>query len=454
MVAPSDDHDPSPADRPGLGERPSHPAMVVAGCIAIVAILVAVVVATAGLASQTDQNANTQSTAPAGSFYTPPSPLPAGPPGTIIASQPITTPPPGTQGWRILYLSTAFDTDQPIAVSGTVFAPTGPPPATPRPVVAWAHGTTGIAPACAPSIPSNGGANTIPGLDAFIGMGYVVTATDYPGLGTAGPHPYLVGVSEGRATLDSVRAAHRLTEAGAGTEFVAWGHSQGGQAALFSGQLAPSYAPDLHLVGVAAAAPATELATLLQLDAGSLTGNALTSLAVVSWSQVYPNAPLESILDPIAIPVAHGVADHCVSDVLSDLPLLAVEKLQFLKDNPATTEPWATFTEENSVSSAPIDAPMFVVQGTADEIVHPSVTVSYLIRACRSGASMQYQAEDGIGHIGVGFAAAPAVVLWTRDRFNNVFATNGCESIPGFTEPTATGPTTATATPATNLPTR
>ena len=98
------------------------------------------------------------------------------------------------------------------------------------------------------------GASTIPGLQSFLQDGYVV-ATDYPGLGTQGPAPYLVGSSEARAVLDSVRAARQLPGANAGSHFIVWGHSQGGQAALFAGQLARSYAPELKLQGVAVAAP-------------------------------------------------------------------------------------------------------------------------------------------------------------------------------------------------------
>ena len=68
--------------------------------------------------------------------------------------------------------------------------------------------------------------------------GYVIAATDYQGLGTRGPHPYLVGESEGVGALDSVRAARNLEEADASADFVVWGESQGGQASLFTGQLA------------------------------------------------------------------------------------------------------------------------------------------------------------------------------------------------------------------------
>jgi pimeloyl-ACP methyl ester carboxylesterase len=104
------------------------------------------------------------------------------------------------------------------------------------------------------------------GLRPMIERGVAVVATDYPGLGTAGPHPYLVGVSEGRAVLDSVRVARLMPGVGGGNRFAVWGHSQGGQASLYTGLLAKSYAPELNLVGVAAAAPVTELVTLMGDD--------------------------------------------------------------------------------------------------------------------------------------------------------------------------------------------
>jgi alpha-beta hydrolase superfamily lysophospholipase len=417
-------------DVPGPGDHPAHPAAVVLGCVAIVVIMVGVIVAAARLAGSSPDQAVATASVAAGPFYDSPVRLPPGPPGTIIATQPITSPPPGTQGWRILYKSTAFDTNQPIAVSGVVFAPAGPAAGEPRPVVAWEHETTGVASVCAPSIPENGGANSIPGLDSFIQLGYVVVATDYPGLGTAGPHPYLVGSSEARATLDSVRAAHNLTGTGAGTSFVAWGHSQGGQAALFAAQAAPIYAPDLTLVGVAAVAPATDLASLLQLHDGSVAGNALTSLAAVSWSQVYPNAPLDSLLTPAAIPLARGVADHCLSDRLSDVPLVAGEQLTFTVADPATVEPWATLARDNSVGPTPIRAPIYVAQGDDDDIVPPPVTQQFLTGRCRAGEPVQYQGMIGVGHAAAGFAAAPAAVLWIHDRFDGVPMTNGCPAVP------------------------
>ena len=188
----------------------------------------------------------------------------AGPPGSIIRAEVMDIGTPGASTFRILYRSVAPD-GRPIAVSGVVIRPAGRNPPEGRPVVAWAHPTTGVARKCAPSLIPNV-LTDIPGLLDILHRGWVIAATDYPGLGTAGIHPYLVGVSEAHAVLDSVRAARAIAEVGAGDRFVVWGHSQGGHAALWTGELARDYAPELKLLGVAAAAPATELGALFEDD--------------------------------------------------------------------------------------------------------------------------------------------------------------------------------------------
>jgi dipeptidyl aminopeptidase/acylaminoacyl peptidase len=173
--------------------------------------------------------------------------------------------PGGGDAFRILYRSTGLN-GEPIAVSGAIFIPPGPVPEHGRNVIAFAHPTSGVVEACAPSLmPDVSG--MIWGLADMLAQGYVVVATDYPGLGVPGQiHPYLIGVSEGRAVLDSVRAARALPRSGASNHFAVWGHSQGGHAALYTGELAASYAPDLKLVGVAAAAPATYLIELFEAE--------------------------------------------------------------------------------------------------------------------------------------------------------------------------------------------
>ena len=161
--------------------------------------------------------------------------------GELIRSEAMAGAPDAATAYRILYRSEGLH-GEPIAVSGVVIVPAERPTMTGGPIIAWAHPTTGLVPACAPSL-ARVFFESIQGLNEMLRQGYVVVATDYPGLGTSGPHPYLVGLSEGRAVLDSVRAARSMT--GSGSAFAVWGHSQGGHAALYAGILAADYAPEL-----------------------------------------------------------------------------------------------------------------------------------------------------------------------------------------------------------------
>ena len=183
-------------------------------------------------------------------FYLPPSPLAAGPPGQVIWSRPLTGAaalPGAAENLLVLYHSTTL-AGQDTTVSGTISIPAGQPPAGGWPVLSWAHGTTGIADICAPSRDAPGHPSHIYNqlanatLNQWVERGWAVTKTDYEGLGTPGPHPYLAGASAARGTADIVLAARQLRP-GIGKRWVVAGHFQGGHAALFTASLAPAWAP-------------------------------------------------------------------------------------------------------------------------------------------------------------------------------------------------------------------
>ena len=206
----------------------------------------AVPATTAPAVATTEAPASTE--APAPTTTEAPAAEPAA--GDLLEAEPVDA--GDLDGWRITYLSTGVRGDL-VEVSGLVFAPPGVPANSP--VVSWAHGTTGVADVCAPSATHPVGSE-IP--MAIAAAGHIVAATDYEGLGTPGVHPYLVGESEGRSSLDIVRAVRQM-ELGASDRYLVWGLSQGGHAALWAGQLADSYAGELDLAGVVAAAPATDI---------------------------------------------------------------------------------------------------------------------------------------------------------------------------------------------------
>jgi acetyl esterase/lipase len=321
------------------------------------------------------------------------------------------------KAYRILYRSTGLD-GGPIAVSGAVFVPEAPAPRGGRAVVAWAHPTTGVVGRCAPTLlPDLSG--TIPGLKEMLARGYVVAATDYPGLGTPGMHPYLIGKSEAHAVLDSVRAARELPDAKAGKRFAVWGHSQGGHAALFTGQEAAAYAPELQLVGVAAAAPATYLAELFDADHTTVAGKTLSAMALLSWSKIF-DVPLDTILAAKAHASFERVARDCIQSIAEMLKIeqdtKALER-HFLTANPTKVEPWKSIMARNSPGDRSAGAPVFLAQGTDDDIVRPAITKRFADHLCRKGTSVHMVLIEGASHSFAGMDSADTAVKWMGERF-------------------------------------
>ena len=95
-----------------------------------------------------------------------------------------------------------------------------------------------------------------------------------PGAREVIAHPYLIGQGEARSVLDAVRAARQMPELDLAERTVVWGHSQGGHAALWTGAIGPSYAPEVDLIGVAALAPASNLVALVD-NLGNVTGGSI-----------------------------------------------------------------------------------------------------------------------------------------------------------------------------------
>lgn len=148
---------------------------------------------------------------------------------------------------RILYTSTDLRWKAGIVpVSGTFYLPKGTPPAGGWPLVAWAHGTLGVADVCAPSWASHRPRDAS-WIDRWLDAGFAVVTTDYQGLGGPGPHPYLIWEAEGRSVLDAVRAASAAYRDKLAPKVFVTGQSQGSGAALGATRIAPSYAPDVPL---------------------------------------------------------------------------------------------------------------------------------------------------------------------------------------------------------------
>ena len=352
-----------------------------------------------------------------------------GKPGSIIRVWPLAGGGPGMGGngdaFRILYRSTD-PSGRPIPVSAAIYIPDGAAPAGGRNIIAWAHPTSGVMPPCAPSLmPDVGG--MMWNLPNMISQGYIVVATDYPGLGTDGIHPYLIGESEARSVLDSVRAARALPNTGASNRFAVWGHSQGGHAALYTGEVAARYAPELKLVGVAAAAPATYLVELF--DADESTEQDLLAMTILSWTRL-ENVPVATLVEPQAMSAFEKTARDCIESVAEfekiETDESPLKSGQFLKVDPAKTVPWKSIMLRNTPGQAPAGAPVFIAQGTADTTVEPAITKRFGEALCAQGVRVSFVPLPGVTHTFAARDSANAALNWMTERFRGVPAPSSC----------------------------
>jgi hypothetical protein len=348
-------------------------------------------------------------------FYAQPAGAASGPAGTLVKAEALAGTPLAARAWRIMYRSTTAAGD-PVVVTGVVITPLGPAPADGRTVLAWAHPTTGAAPSCAPSYgfdPFSG----IEGLRTLLDRGYTVAATDYAGMGTEGPDSYLVGGTEGRNVLDAVRAAQAIPEAQAGADVVLWGHSQGGQAALFAAQDAAKYAPALRVRAVAVAAPAADLVGLMKDHLDDISGVTIGSYAFTAFAETYadgdPPARLAEILTPAAQRVVPTMNALCLLPDLSRLHALGEPLVgDFTAADPTTTAPWNTLFAENSAGAVGFDAPLFVAQGLSDQLIRPADTARFAAHERSLGMDVTEHTVSWATHSTIAYLALPALVAW------------------------------------------
>jgi alpha-beta hydrolase superfamily lysophospholipase len=347
-------------------------------------------------------------------FYSIPDPLPAGKPGDVIATELENV--PGLHGtlYRVMYHSKSVQGDD-IPVTGLIAVPSGAPPTSGYPVISWAHGTTGIADVCAPSLDPTGYASFA---NALLDQGYEVTATDYEGLGTPGRHPYIVGDSEARGVLDIVRAARNIPTMHASDHYLVWGHSQGGHAAMFSLHIADQWAPELHLMGVVAGAPPSQL-LLFNTALQNSPFRYYLLMAAAGFNAAYGDqqAPLDAVLTPLGIQKLALVDQGCTGTIAAGVQGINFSDLE--KADPASVPAWHDLLVANDpghfTQAAP--EPLLIIQGGADEQI-PVISTQILFgQMCTLGQGTQRWIYPGQSHAGVIAPSFTDMLNWIADRF-------------------------------------
>lgn len=326
----------------------------------------------------------------------------------------------GIRAAHITYRSTDGGTTRETVVSGTVLAPDGEAPEGGWPVIGFGHGTTGLDTECAPSaIPDLGGSLDL--MVQFVRRGYVVTLSDFQGLGSAGIHPYTDARTAGFNIIDSVRAA-RSTFKDVSDRWAGFGGSQGGAAVWSAAEQASSYAPELELVGALAISPAADLTALVdKAVAGTLTSEQRYALQwiLVALGRVYPDLDLDDYRTGEAARRWDELS-RC-QDTDRDAIIIGPMDLAPRSDDAARLV--KSYLGVWALPQRELSAPLLVVYGARDVYIDPPWTTSALRKACALGGVVQRRL-DPLGEHDVLDLGDP--FGWIADRFANKPAANEC----------------------------
>ncbi len=287
------------------------------------------------------------------------------------------------------------------------------PPSEGYAIVANNHGTTGLDDGCA----FTGTAFGIGLAGLFGARGMIGVATDYPGIGTEGVHPYLVAEVNGHAALDALRAAGQLARwdgHALSGRMAMVGLSQGGHTTLAAAARHMAYAPELDIRAFGVTAPASGWESHwragMHFDGEHILYHALL---VDAWSAHYEwegPTPFTDTFDAGVLRVA------CTFDIRGN-PVLA-EVVGSSRDavfTPAFQEAfrtgmWGTdyaafadYFAANRVTAFTQTAPIRIYQGDADVTV-PEASTREMVEALRgSGMRIEYEVVPDGTHIDVAF---------------------------------------------------
>jgi pimeloyl-ACP methyl ester carboxylesterase len=365
---------------------------------------------------------------PLTTFYDPPVPLPAAAPGTLIRSQPFAgyELPKGATAVRILYHSLALNGDD-IAVSGLVLIPTGESPAGGWPLIAWAHGTSGVARMCAPSLMKDV-AYGDEGLMPMVAAGFAVVATDYAGLGAPGQHAYLNKIPQASDVIFSVRAARQAVGT-LGKKWVAIGHSQGGIAVWGVAEREatlrdPTYAGGISVAGYmdteawasSVVVPDPETALYWPMQAFGIKAS-------------YPSFDVARMLTPAGMSVYEEVTtkgcyyrSYVISRELGQKPLAF--------RNWAAASEVKKYLRDSQSADKPIAGPLLVVAGDDDQSVLIKSIRRSVDHACHIGLPIEFWHRPGLDHDPLMKQMTPEILRWARARLDHQLWTGNCPTTP------------------------
>jgi hypothetical protein len=365
------------------------------------------------------------------------------PRGTVLRTRPVTVGIPGSNtglvpGTQLLY-RTQDERGRPTATVTTVVNPTGP---VTTGLVAYLSFYDALGDICSPSYTLRGGdpgqenqqlADTEAGLVlSLAAQGYAVTVPDFEGPDLH----WVAGHESGWNTLDGIRATESFLGMSSSQKVGLLGYSGGSIAGEWASELAPSYSPELNIVGTAIGGIPVHLAHNLQYVNGSDAWSGVIPAVLVSLGRAF-GIKVKKFSSKYGKQVMAQVHDQCIGSFNGNYPGLRVQQLvkkkyhAFLK-----IRPFARTVNRLIMGSTPGHPlmPMFMgvgnADGTGDHVMVVKDVQGLAHEYCGEGVPVQLKVYEGAEHSQAGLQFVPDALSYLAGRFAGLPVASNCADIP------------------------
>lgn len=361
-------------------------------------------------------------------FYTPPSGYESEKPGAVLKTREVASQLSGftnmNSAYQLLFRSTDTNGDA-IAAVTTVMIPKD---AQMDQVLSYFVPEDASYIGCAPSyIYSQKGESEGKVQDA-IDAGIIVNVPDHQGPNSA----FTAGHLEAQISLDSIRALNSVKEVDFdNAKFANWGYSGGSIPAGWSAELAPTYAPELNLVGTAMGGVVANLTGVFVTNNAGLTAGFIPPSI---WGLSTEYEGIKNIVDNKLVGWKQWYLEKAKSQCSSQniLSFLFQNIYDYFEDGdqllylPEVKKVMDSLT----MGSNTPQMPMYIYQGTSDNIVNPEGIYDAVEKYCDNDATLLFTKVDSGNHLSTESDMASDAFDWLK----NVLSTGdsgltGCKTV-------------------------
>lgn len=370
-------------------------------------------------------------------FYTYSGSLAGLAPGAVLRTRPVTVSDSTTVPFsasQVLYRTTG-ELGQPTVTAATVIRPLLPVPTR---IVSYQTAYDALGSQCDPSYTLQGGnpgystaADEAKVISAYAAAGFTVVVSDYEGTAL----DWGAGQESGYGTLDGIRAAESvLNVPAASTPVGLTGYSGGSIATEFATELAPTYAPQLDIVGAAEGGLPVDFAHNLSYINGSQDWSGVIPAVLVGIGRAF-NIDMSKYQSPYGAQLAQTISDECINDFLGAYPGLTIQKLVGPQYQDFFAIPLFAKINNQLIMGATgtPKGPLFIAVGNADG-TGDGVMVADDVEAlahtyCERGVSVQFNEYQGDDHDQAAIPYEVGALQFLTERLDGVPVANGCSSI-------------------------